>query len=135
MRHTVTIAVELQAHVFMDQRLDGVAVVRCDDRQRTERTRLEAVDRSLTRFPVHTLIGGLIEPFARLAVHIMEIGKVSQRPEVLTHIADAAALNFAFLPSARWVTCSGIEVVFAGEREEARMKAHQASIMFSDGGG
>jgi hypothetical protein len=38
-----------------------------DVRQRTERIRLETVDRPLARFSVHALIGGLLKPFTRLA--------------------------------------------------------------------
>ena len=36
MRHAVAIAVELQAEIFVDQRLDGVAIVVRDDRQRAQ---------------------------------------------------------------------------------------------------
>ena len=59
MRHAVAIAIELQAQIFVDQRLDGVAIIIRDDRQRAEGIGLEAIDGSLSGFTVESPIGDL----------------------------------------------------------------------------
>ena len=94
MRHAVAIAVELQSDIFVDQRLDGVAIIRRDDRQTSESIGLETIDGTLSRFAVQAPIGDLIEPFTRLAVHIVEVEEIAQRPEVLPDVTDAAAFHF-----------------------------------------
>ena len=44
--NTVTIAVECQAEIFVDEPFGDVAVIVRNDRQRTERFRFEAVERA-----------------------------------------------------------------------------------------
>src|ERR1035437_2972054 len=95
MRYAVAIAVELQSHVFVDQRLDGVAIIRCDDRQTAEGIGLKTIDGTLSRFAVQSPIGDLIEPLTPLAVHVVEVEKIAQRPEVLPDVTDAATLHFS----------------------------------------
>src|ERR1019366_9158772 len=135
MRHAVAIAVELQTDVFMHQRLDGISVVGHDDRQRTERGRHKTVDRPLSCFAMHPLIGDLLQPLACLAVYIVQIGEVTKRPEVLADVPNAAALHFSFLPSAGLIAGPRGEVKLAGEAEKARMESDQPSVMFGDGSG
>ena len=94
MRHAVAIAVELQSHVFVNQRLDGVAIVRRDDRQTSEGIGLETIDWALSRFAVQAPVGDLIEPFTCLAVHIVEVEEIAQGPEVLPDVTDATAFHF-----------------------------------------
>ncbi len=52
MRHAVAIAVELQSHIFVDQRRDGVAIIRCNGRQTSKGVGLETIDGTLSRFAV-----------------------------------------------------------------------------------
>ena len=81
------------------------------------------------------LIGYLGQPLSRLAVHIVQVGELAQRPEILAHVSDGAAFHFPFLPAAGRIASPRDEVVFAGERQEARVEAHQAAIMFGDSRG
>ena len=65
----------------------------------------------------------------------MQIGELAQRPEVLADVTDAARSTFPFSQPLAGLQARGIEAVFAGEGEEARMEANQAAIVFGDGGG
>jgi hypothetical protein len=87
-RHAVTIAVEVQAEIFVNQSVNGVAVVGSDCRQWSKRIRLEPFFRQLTCFAMSTTIGDVTEPLMRLAIHIGKTGKATQRPEVLPDISD-----------------------------------------------
>jgi hypothetical protein len=86
-------------------------------------------------FAMQALIGDFGQPLPRLAVHIVQIGELAQRPEVLADVSDAAAFHFSFFPAAGRIAGPRVKVVFAGEGQEARIEAHQAAIMFGDGGG
>jgi hypothetical protein len=79
---------------------------------------------------MHALIGDLFQPFTRLAVYVVQIGEVTKRPEVLTHVPNAGAFHFPFLPSAGLIAGPRVEVELAGEAEKARMESNQPSIMF-----
>ena len=78
------------------------------------------------------LVGDFGEPLPRLAIHIVQIGELAQRPEALTCIPDGA-LHFAFLPTRRRIAGPRIEAVFASEGEKARKKTDQPAIVFGDG--
>jgi hypothetical protein len=95
----------------------------------------EPIDRAFARLAVHTLIGDFAQPLPHLPVHVVQIGELAQRPEVLAQVTDGA-FDFSFLPSAGRIAGVRIEVVvFAGEAREARMEADDPAIMFSYGGG
>src|SRR5438045_2401823 len=135
MRHAVAIAVELQPHVLVNQRLDGVSIIRRDGRQTSEGIGLETIDWALSRFAVQSPIGDLIEPFTRLAVHIVEVEEIAQRPEVLPDVTDATAFHFPLLPATRLIAGTRVKVELAGNGQEARIETNQSSILFGDGGG
>src|SRR5205085_8199620 len=118
------IAVELQSHVFVNQRLDGVAIIRCDDRQTSEGIGLETIDGTLSRLAVHSPICDLIEPFTRLAVHIVEVEEIAQRPEVLRDVSDATAFHFPLLPATRLIAGTRVKVELTGKGQEARVEAN-----------
>ena len=80
-------------------------------------------------------VGDLGQPLPRLAVHIVQISELAQRPEILAHVSDTAAFHFSFLPATSLIAGPRDEVVFAGECQETRMDAHQAAIMFRYGRG
>src|ERR1700684_3930146 len=103
MRHAIAIAVELQSYVFVDQRLDGVAIIRCDDRQTSEGVGLEAIDWTLSRFAVQSPVGDRIQPLTPLAVHVAEVEEIAQWPEVLPDVTDTTTFHFSFLPSTRLI--------------------------------
>ena len=95
---------------------------------------LKAIHRPLAGFAMLALIGDFGQPLPRLAIHIVQIGELAQRPEVLAEIADGA-FDFAFFPAAGRIAGARVEAVFASEAEEAREKTDQATIMFGDSGG
>ena len=64
--------------------------------RRAECFRLEAIQRPLTGFAMHALIGDFGQPLPHLPVHIVQIGELAQRPEVLAKISDGA-LDFSFI--------------------------------------
>jgi hypothetical protein len=82
---------------------------------------------------METLVGNLGQPLSRLAVHIVQIREITQRPEVLAHVSDAAALDLPLFPPAGRIASPRDEVVFAGESQEPRVEAHQAAIVFGYG--
>ena len=84
---------------------------------------------------MEALIGNLGQPLSRLAVHIVQVGELAQRPEILAHVSDAAAFHFSFFPATGRIAGPRDEVVFAGEGQETRVEAHQAAIMFGHGRG
>ncbi len=135
MRHAVAIAVELQSHVFVNQRLDGVAIIRRDDRQTSESIGLETIDWALSRFAVQSPVGDLIEPLTRLAVYVVEVEEITQRPEVLPDVTDATAFHFPLLPSTPLIASARAKVELTGKGQKARIEANQSPIMFGDGGG
>src|SRR5437667_1042563 len=84
---------------------------------------------------VESLIGNFGEPLSRLAVHIVQVGEVAQWPEILAHVPNTAAFYFSFFPATGRIAGPRDEVVFAGEAQETRVEAHQATIMFGHGRG
>src|ERR1035438_7691018 len=80
-------------------------------------------------------LGALGQPLSSLAVHIVQVGEFAQRPELLAPLSDASAFHFPLSPAGSRIASPRDEVVFAGERQEARVEAHQAAIMFGHGGG
>src|SRR5712691_1590688 len=132
--NAITVAVEREPEILMYQRFRRVAVIVRNDRQRTQRFRLETVQRALAGLTMQALIGDFAQPLPHLSIHIMQIGELAQRPEVLPQVTDGA-FDFPFFPSAGRIAGVRIEVVFTGEAEEARMKAHQPAVMFGYGGG
>src|ERR1700687_3203333 len=64
----------------------------------------------------------------------MEIGELTQRPEVLAEITDGA-FDFSLLPATRRIAGSRVETVLTCEAEKARKKTDQLAIMFCDRGG
>ena len=81
--------------------------------------RLKTLQGPLPCFAMQPLVGDFREPLADLAIDIVQIGELTQRPEALTGIADGA-LHFAFLPTRRRIARPRIEAVFASEGEKAR---------------
>ena len=79
----------------MDQRFGRVAVVVRNDRQRPQRFRLEAIQRALAGLAMQALIGDFGQPLPHLPIHIVQIGELAQRPEVLAKISDGA-FDFSF---------------------------------------
>jgi hypothetical protein len=77
--------------------------------------------------------GDFREPLAGLAIHVMQIGELTQRPETLACIADRA-LHLAFFPTRRGIAGTRVEAIFAREAEKARKKTHQAAIVLGHGG-
>jgi len=130
MRHAVAVGVELNPQIFVDQRLHRVAVI-IGNRQRAQSFRLEAVHGPLPCFAMLALVGDFDQPLSRLAIHIVKIGELTQRPEVLTEIAEGP-FDFALFPSARRIAGSRKEAVFTGAGEKAWKKAHEAAVMFGD---
>jgi hypothetical protein len=84
---------------------------------------LAAAPRTLSRFAVQSPIGDLIEPLARLAVHIVEVEEIAQRPEVLPDVTDDAAFHFTLLPATRLIAGARVTVELAGKGQEARIEA------------
>ncbi len=82
-RNTITVAIEVHPEIFMHQGLDGVTMVIRDNRQGPQRVRLKPVDGPLASFPVLPLVGHFSEPLPRLAIYVVQIGKLAQRPETL----------------------------------------------------
>src|ERR1035441_4706343 len=90
---------------------------------------------TLSRFAVQSPIGDLIEPLTRLAVHIVEVKEIAQRPEVLPYVTDTTTFHFSLLPATRLIAGAWVKVDLTGKGQEARIEADQAPIMFGDGGG
>ena len=126
---TVTVAVERQTQVFVDQRFGGVAVVVRDDRQWPQSLGLETFERALTRLAMYPLIGDFCQPLPRLPVHVMQIGKLAQRPEILAKISDSA-LDFPFFPAAGGIAGMRVEAIFTGEGEETWKETDETAIVF-----
>ena len=118
----------------MHEHFDAVAVVVGNDRQRFQCGRLKTVDGPLPGFAMLPLVGDLGEPLAGLPIHVMQISKLAQGPEVLACITDRA-LYFAFFPARRQIAGARVEAIFAREAEKAREKTHQAAIVLGHGGG
>jgi hypothetical protein len=135
MGDAVTIAIELQAEIFVDQSLRRVPVIVKDHRQRAQGIGPEAVDGSLPGLLMEAHVGDFSLPLSRLAVHIVQVGELAQRPEILAHVSDAAAFHLSFFPATSLIAGPRDKVVFAGEGQETRMEAHQAAIMFGYGRG
>jgi hypothetical protein len=51
-RHTVAVAIELQADVFVNESFDRVAMIGRDDRQGAQNCGLKSVDGALAGFPL-----------------------------------------------------------------------------------
>jgi hypothetical protein len=56
---------------------------------------------------------------ACLAIHVIEIGELTQGPEALAGISDGA-LHLTFFPTGRRVAGTRVEAIFAGKGQEAR---------------
>lgn len=119
--------------IFVDERFDGVAIVIGDDRQGTQGFGLEPIHRAFSRLAMQSLIGGLGEPLPCLAVDVMQVREIPQRPEGLACIPDSA-LDLSFLPAGRGVAGFGTKAMLSDESQESRQKADQAAIMFGDRG-
>jgi len=96
---------------------------------------LKAVHRPLSGFAMLALVGDFGKPLTGLAIHVVKVCELAQRPEILAHVSDAAAFHFPFFPAAGQIAGSRDEVVFAGEAQETRVETHQAAIMFRHGRG
>src|SRR5208283_4611195 len=131
--HTVAIAVELHPEVFVHEQFDAISVIVRNDREWFQRGRLKAVYGPLPGFTMLPLVGDFLEPLAGLAIHVVQIGELTQRPETLACVADRA-LHFAFFPASRQITGPRVEAIFAREAEKARKKTHQAAIVLGHGG-
>jgi hypothetical protein len=105
----------VQTEVLVNERLHLVAIVIGDDRQGAQSIGLESVDGTFTRLPVQPLVGDLRQPLTRLAVHIVEIGELPQRPETLARIADGA-LHFSFGEKRALQTVMRVEYKFSLSR-------------------
>ena len=64
MWHAVSIAIELESQIFVNQRFDRVAVVVRNDGQRTEGLGLEALYRALPCLAVQSLVGDFCSAIA-----------------------------------------------------------------------
>ena len=79
-------------------------------------------------------VGDFAQPLPHPPVHVVQIGELAQRPEVLTQVTDGA-FDFPFFPAACGIACVRDKAIFTGETEEARLKADETSVMFSNCGG
>jgi hypothetical protein len=132
--NTVTIAIESQPEVLVDERFGGVAIVIGNDRQWPQCFRLEAFQRPFAGLAMQALIGDLGQPLPRLTIDIVQIGELAQRPEVLAKISDGA-LDFSFFPAAGRIAGMREEAVFTGEGEESRKETDETTVVLDDGGG
>jgi hypothetical protein len=96
--HTVAVAIELEAQIFADQSIGGVAVIGKQGRHRKKRLNEESLAGTFSRFAVDPLVGDFLQPLPHLAIHVSQVGEGAQRPEVLAQVSDAGALDFAFFP-------------------------------------
>ena len=119
MRHTVAIAIELHAEIFVHERFDLIAMIVRNDRQWFQRGRLKTLQGPLPGFAMLPRVGDFSKPLARLAIDIVQIGELAQWPEALTCVPDGA-LHFAFLPTRRRIARPRIEAIFASKGEKAR---------------
>jgi hypothetical protein len=85
---------------------------------------LETIDGTLSRFAVQSPIGDLIEPLTPLAVHVVEVEKIAQRPEVLPDVTDAATFHFSLLPATRWIAGARVKAELTGKGQETRIEAN-----------
>jgi hypothetical protein len=85
---------------------------------------LEAIDWTLSRFAVQSPIGDLIKPFTALAVHVVEVEKIAQWPEVLPDVTDAATFHFSLFPSTRLIAGARVKVELTGKRQETWIEAN-----------
>ena len=75
MADAVAVAIESQPEILVYESLGAVAVVRNEERQRSQRFGLEALIGQLASLAVLAPVGNLLEPAACLRVHVAEIGK------------------------------------------------------------
>lgn len=127
-RHTVAIAVELYTEIFVHQHLDMIAMIVRNDRQWFQRGGLKTIQGPLPGFAMLPWVGDFREPLADLAIDILQIGELAQRPEALTGIADGA-LHFALLPAGCRIAGPRVEAVFPSKGERARKKTDQLAIV------
>jgi hypothetical protein len=118
---TVAIPVEGQTEIFVDKRVGRVAVVVRNDRQRPQRFRLEALQRTFAGLAMQALIGDFGQPLPDLTIDIVQIGELAQRPEVLAKISDSA-LDFSFFPAAGRIAGMREKSIFTGESEDRGRK-------------
>ena len=112
------IAVEGEAQILVHHRLGGVAIIGSEGGQQMQRLGAKAFLGGLAGFPVTASIGDFLQPMANLPVHIRQVGKAAQGPEVLAQIAYGS-LDLAFLPGGPHVTSSRQEAVLPGEGQES----------------
>ncbi len=129
--NAITVPIEGDPEILMDQRFRRVAVIVRNARQRTQRFRFKTVQRAFAGLAMQASIGDFAQPLAYLSIHIVQIGELAQRPEVLSQISDGA-LDFPFFPSAGRIAGVRKEIIFAGEAEEAWVKADDPAVMFGD---
>src|SRR6516164_2773573 len=84
---------------------------------------------------MQALVSNFRQPLARLAVHVVQIGELPQRPEILAGVSNPAAFYLSFFPATGWVAGLGHEIVFARESQETGMEAHQVAIVLGHGTG
>lgn len=132
--HTIAIGIKPKSEILVNEGFAGVAVVVRDDGQRPQGLRLETIERPLARLAVHALISDFGEPLPRLAINIMQIGELTQRPEVLAQVSNGA-FHFSFFPTAGGIAGVREEAIFAGEAKESGEKTDEASVVFGNGGG
>src|SRR5271167_613194 len=130
----VAVAVEVEAKVLLHEGFDGVAVIGSKDGQAAQTIRTKAVAGALASFAVEALISDVLQPLPHLAIDIGEVGKLPQRPEVLTDITDTSTFHLAFFPAGGGVAGSRVEVTLTGEGQEARMEADQGTVVLRHGG-
>jgi hypothetical protein len=123
----------VQTEILVDERHHRIAMVVRNDRKWTQGIGLKSIDGALACFAVQSLIGDFGEPLPGLAVHIMQVGELSEWPEVFARIPNGT-LDLSFFPTGRYVTGFRIETLFASECEESREKTDETSIVFGDSG-
>src|SRR5215831_8863653 len=128
MGYAVAVAIKLYAQILVDECFDGVAVIVRDDWKRPQCFGLKAIYRTLAGFAMEPLVSDLSEPLTGLAIHVVKVGKLAQRPETLACIADSP-LHFSLLPTGRYVAGFRIKAILAGEGEKTWVEANQASVM------
>ena len=129
--HTITISIEVQTEVFIDKRLHRVAMIIGNNRQRTQGVGLKPIDGALAGFTVQPLVGDFRQPLPHLAIYVMQISELAQRPETLACIADGP-LHFSFFPTGRQVAGLGVKGVFASKGEKAWKEADETAIVLGD---
>jgi hypothetical protein len=88
-----------------------IPVIVRNDRQWFQRGWLKTLQGPLPGFAMLSLVSDFREPLASLAIHVMQVGELTQWPEVLPCIADSA-----------------LYLAFGEGRQMHRMRAVRANI-------